>query len=79
MRTIINYKIFEMIGAVCGVAGAVLVSLNIQQSKYGFVLFLISSILLGVVSWQRKMQYLLTMQMVFLGINVIGVFRWFFI
>ena len=77
MRTIINYKIFEMIGAVCGVAGAVLVSLNIQQSKYGFVLFLISSILLGIVSWQRKMQYLLTMQMAFLGINVVGVFSWF--
>jgi nicotinamide riboside transporter PnuC len=77
MRTIINYKILEMIGAVCGIAGAVLVSLNIPQSKYGFVLFLISSILLGVVSWQRKMQYLLTMQMVFLGINVVGVARWF--
>jgi len=77
MRTIINYKILEMIGAVCGVAGAVLVSLNIPQSKYGFVLFLISSILLGVVSWQRKMQYLLTMQIVFLGINVVGVARWF--
>ena len=66
-----------MIGAICGVAGAVLVSLNIPQSKYGFVLFLISSILLGVVSWQRKMQYLLTMQMVFLGINAVGIFRWF--
>ena len=77
MRTIINYKILEMIGAVCGVAGAVLVSLNIPQSKYGFVLFLISSILLGIVSWQRKMQYLLTMQMVFLGINAVGIFRWF--
>jgi len=77
MRIIINYKIFEMIGAVCGVAGAVLVSLNIPQSKYGFVLFLISSILLGIVSWQRKMQYLLTMQMVFLGINIVGVVRWF--
>ena len=77
MRTIINYKIFEMIGAICGVAGAVLVSLNIPQSKYGFVLFLISSILLGVVSWQRNMQYLLTMQMVFLGINAVGIFRWF--
>ncbi len=70
-------KLFEMIGAICGVAGAVLVSLNIPQSKYGFVLFLISSILLGIVSWQRKMQYLLTMQIVFLGINVVGVFRWF--
>jgi nicotinamide riboside transporter PnuC len=66
-----------MIGAICGVAGAVLVSLNIPQSKYGFMLFLISSILLGIVSWQRKMQYLLTMQIVFLGINVVGVFRWF--
>jgi hypothetical protein len=70
MRTIINYKILEMIGAV-------LVSLNIPQSKYGFVLFLISSVLLGIVSWQRKMQYLLTMQMVFLGINTVGVARWF--
>jgi nicotinamide riboside transporter PnuC len=70
-------KLFEMIGAICGVAGAVLVSLNIPQSKYGFVLFLISSILLGVVSWQRGMQYLLTMQMVFLGINIVGVVRWF--
>ena len=77
MRTIINYKILEMIGAVCGIAGAVLVSLNIPQSKYGFVLFLISSVLLGIVSWQRKMQYLLTMQMVFLGINAAGIFRWF--
>ena len=77
MRTIINYKILEMIGAVCGIAGAVLVSLNIPQSKYGFVLFLISSILLGIVSWQRKMQYLLTMQIVFLGINMVGVARWF--
>ena len=70
-------KTFEMIGAICGVAGAVLVSLNIPQSKYGFALFLISSILLGIVSWQRKMQYLLTMQMVFLGINIVGVVRWF--
>ena len=77
MRTIINYNILEMIGAICGVAGAVLVSLNIPQSKYGFVLFLISSVLLGIVSWQRKMQYLLTMQMVFLGINAAGIFRWF--
>jgi len=70
-------KTFEMIGAICGVAGAVLVSLNIPQSKYGFILFLISSILLGIVSWQRKMQYLLTMQMVFLGINMVGIVRWF--
>lgn len=70
-------KLFEMIGAICGVAGAVLVSLNIPQSKYRFMLFLISYILLGIVSWQRKMQYLLTMQIVFLGINVVGVFRWF--
>ena len=77
MRTIINYKIFEMIGAICGVAGAVLVSLNIPQSKYGFVLFLIPSILLGVVSWQRNMQYLLTMQIVFLGINMVGIYSWF--
>ena len=77
MRIIINYKIFEMIGAICGVTGAVLVSLNIPQSKYGFVLFLVSSILLGIASWQRKMQYLLTMQMVFLGINAVGIFRWF--
>jgi nicotinamide riboside transporter PnuC len=70
-------KIFEMIGAICGVAGAVLVSLNIPQSKYGLVLFLISSILLGIVSWQKNMQYLLTMQIVFLGINIVGVIRWF--
>jgi len=70
-------KLFEMIGAICGVSGAVLVSLNIPQSKYGFMLFLVSSILLGVVSWQRNMRYLLIMQMVFLGINIVGVVRWF--
>ena len=73
---IIN-KIFEMVGAICGVAGAVLVSLNIPQSKYGFVLFLISSILLGVVSWQRNMQYLLTMQTVFFGLMWLGLFAGF--
>ena len=71
-------KIFEMIGAICGVSGAVLVSLNIPQSKYGFVLFLISSILLGIISWRKDMHYLLTMQIAFLGINVVRAFRWFY-
>ena len=66
-----------MIGAVCGAGSAILVSLNIPQSKYEFVLFMISSILLGVVSWQKSMLYLLTMQMVFLGINIVGIVRWF--
>jgi len=44
-------KLFGMIGAVCGVGGTILVSLIIPQSKYGFVLFLVSSIVLGIVSW----------------------------
>jgi hypothetical protein len=43
-----------MVGAIFGVAGAVLVSLNISQSKYGFVLFLISSILLSCSFMAKK-------------------------
>lgn len=84
MTKLVKYKInmkkfnkaLEYIGATAGVVGALLISLNIPESKYGFLIFLISSLSLTVFSYREKLKALMTMQVVFIAINSFGVYRW---
>lgn len=69
-------KTLELIGAVSGVLGAILLAINIPASGYGFALFLISSISLSLFALDQKLRYLLVMQVVFTVINMVGVYRW---
>lgn len=69
-------KLLEFIGALTGVAGAILLALNIPESGYGFLFFLVSSTALSIFAVQEKLRYLLMMQVVFTVINAVGVYRW---
>ena len=79
MGTVRNHssdKALEWFGSMTGIAGAVLLAMNFDGSKYGFIFFLLSSFALIVFSYRRELTGLLTQQMVFFGINVLGIYRW---
>jgi len=63
-------------GALAGVAGALLVALNLGVVGYGFVLFLVSSLLWTGVGLVQREPSLVVLQAAFTVINVIGIWRW---
>jgi nicotinamide riboside transporter PnuC len=67
----------EIIGAVSGIAGALLIASNTIYTKWGFVMFMISGVSLGIMGYRQKMYHFVTMQMIFQVINIIGVINYF--
>lgn len=75
MEIIMQNKI-EWVGAITGLAGALLLSLNINASGYGFILFLLSNIAWIIFSLRRRTYGLLVQQLGFTATSIIGVLRW---
>jgi nicotinamide riboside transporter PnuC len=71
-----QHKLLEWVGSITGIAGAILLAMNFDWSKYGYVFFLLSSIALVIFSHRRQLKGLLSQQLVFLGINILGVYKW---
>jgi|GEM_PF-1958491 len=65
----------KWVGMISGVAGAVLVALNIDISGYGFLLFL-SSLLWSMAGFIQRDNSLIVLQVAFVGINMVGIYRW---
>ena len=63
-------------GTAAGIMGAVLVALNTGVTGYGFLLFLVSSLLWSAAGWVQRDESLVLLQGTFTVINVIGVYRW---
>ena len=70
-------EMIEWLAAVLGVLGALLVAANVSISRYGFVLFLVSSLLWTYIAYNQDLAPLLLNQVVFVAINVLGIQRWF--
>ena len=66
----------KWIGTATGVAGAVLIALNIGAVTAGFVLFLVSSVLWSTVGWVHREPSLVVLQGAFTLINLLGIYRW---
>jgi drug/metabolite transporter (DMT)-like permease len=66
----------KWIGTAAGVTGAVLVALNIGVTGYGFVLFLVSSLLWSAAGIVQREPSLVVLQGAFTAINVLGIYRW---
>ena len=69
-------KYIEFIGVLSGIAGSFLVANAIFQ--YGYLLFLISSMLLVITALKQRNYNLVLLQGVFLLANINGVFTFFF-
>lgn len=67
----------KWIGTAAGIAGAVLIALNLGLVVLGFGLFLVSSLLWAAVGWVQREPSLTLLQSAFTVINVLGIYRWF--
>lgn len=70
--------LLEWSGSILGLIGAWLLAANVDQSRFGYVAFLASSLLLLWYSVRARAWGLLMMQLGFVGANTLGVARWIF-
>ena len=66
----------KWIGTALGVAGALVVALNLPFSGWGFVAFLVSSVSWTIAGIMMKEPSLIVLQGAFVAINLIGIYRW---
>lgn len=69
-------SILEWSGSILGIAGALLLALNLRISGWGWVLFLASNICWITFAMDRGLHGLLTMQAFFTCTSLIGCWKW---
>ena len=68
-------RIIDYVGATAGVTGATIIALNIGLNFWGYAVFLISSTLYTVFGFKTRNWGLLTMNIIFCGVNLLGLAR----
>ena len=72
-----NSKILEWLGVITAIIYSLLVALNIGAEFLGFVLLLISAILIGLWAYFGKHRGILLLQIFYASAGIIGMIRWF--
>lgn len=67
-----------LIASAFAIIGALFISANVELSNYGFIFFLISSVIYTVVAYKEKIGNMFCMQASFAIINLFAIWRWFF-
>ena len=70
-------KILEWSGVITAIIYSVLVAMNIGAEFIGFLLLLISAILIGLWSYLGKHKGILLLQIFYASAGILGMIRWF--
>tara|TARA_B100000035_G_scaffold56882_1_gene45203 strand:+ start:234 stop:458 length:225 start_codon:yes stop_codon:yes gene_type:complete len=70
-------KILEWAGVITAIVYSLLVAMNIGAEFIGFLLLLISAILIGLWAFQGKHRGILFLQLFYASAGIIGMIRWF--
>ncbi|MDC1476056.1 hypothetical protein N8084_01000 [Pelagibacteraceae bacterium] len=70
-------KVLEWSGVITAITYSLLVAMNIGAEFLGFVLLLISAILIGLWSYFGKHKGILLLQIFYASAGIIGMIRWF--
>ena len=70
-------KILEWLGVITAIIYSLLVALNIGAEFLGFILLLISAVLIGLWAYFGKHRGILLLQVFYATAGLIGMFRWF--
>ncbi len=68
----------EWIGSAAGLLGAFTIAMNLDISKYAFFIFSISAGAWLISAIEMKKKSLIWLNIGYLSINVLGLYRWFF-
>jgi nicotinamide riboside transporter PnuC len=72
----LSATVFEWTGTAMGILGSVMVSSKTRFSPYGWIAFLVSSLSLARFGFMTGAYGLLTLEIVFVCTNVLGLWRW---
>ena len=70
-------KILEWSGVITAIVYSLLVAINIGAEFIGFMLLLISAILIGLWSYLGKHKGILLLQVFYASAGIVGMIRWF--
>ena len=70
-------NIWGWIGTITGIAGGVLVALNFEFSKFGYMFFMVSAISWIIQGVKNNDNSLVLLNAVFVCVNTLGLYRWF--
>ena len=70
-------KILEWLGVITAIIYSLLVALNIGAEFLGFILLLISAVLIGLWAYFGKHRGILLLQIFYATAGIIGMIRWF--
>ena len=70
-------KVLEWSGVITAITYSLLVAMNIGAEFLGFVLLLISAILIGLWSYFGKHKGILLLQIFYASAGILGMIRWF--
>ena len=70
-------KILEWTGVITAILYSLLVAMNIGAEFIGFMLLLISAILIGLWSYFGKHNGILLLQIFYASAGIVGMIRWF--
>lgn len=68
--------VLKWIGTATGIIGASIVALNIDAVGIGFIFFAVSSATWAYAGWVHREMSLLVLQVVFLAIDLMGIYNW---
>ena len=77
MKFFSRNKVLEWSGVITAIAYSLLVAMNIGAEFIGFILLLISAILIGLWSYFGKHKGILLLQIFYASAGIIGMIRWF--
>lgn len=66
----------KWIGSITGIIGALMLAMNNDLSKYGYIFFIISSMTLTYDFLRDRIQSMILNQAVYLTINIYGAYQW---
>jgi len=70
-------KVLEWSGVITAILYSLLVAMNIGAEFIGFMLLLISAILIGLWSYFGKHKGILLLQIFYASAGIVGMIRWF--
>ena len=78
MSQVVFFGILEWFSAFTAVIGSLLLALNNQYSRYGWIAFFMSNTTMIVFSFNMDLMGILLMNVVFMITTLLGINRWFF-
>lgn len=69
---------FKWLATILFLSAGLLISLNIEISRFGFICFLAGHIILSLVFFKNRDYPMIVQNLAFIVIDVIGIYKWFF-